>query len=189
MITFKKKEIIYRPYEIVLRTAVNVVMIICVTYLIMVTFFQNTTVSGHSMNNTLKANDKVLINSMAYSFHAPQRYDIIVFKDKKSGSSNYYVKRIVGLPGETVQIKNGSIYIDGKKLESTIFSTEIYNAGIVAEPLKLEYNEYFVLGDNVNNSDDSRFSNIGIVNSDLIVGKLWLVVKPLKKFGFIKYKQ
>ena len=87
MVTFKKKEIIYRPYEPVLKLIVDVIMIICVTYLIVVSFFNHTTVSGHSMNNTLQNNDTVLINSLAYTFHGPERYDLIVFESKSYSAS------------------------------------------------------------------------------------------------------
>lgn len=188
MVTFKKKEIIYRPYETVLKTVVDVIMIVCLTYLIVVSFFNRTTVSGHSMNNTLNNNDTVLINSLAYTFHGPERFDLIVFESKLGDNSALYVKRIIGLPGETVQIKNGMVYIDDKPLENDIVKDEIFNAGLAASPVKLAYNEYFVLGDNRNNSDDSRYSNIGNVTRESIIGKPWLRTKPVSSFGTIKYK-
>ena len=188
MVTFKKKEIIYRPYEPVLKLIVDVIMIICVTYLIVVSFFNHTTVSGHSMNNTLQNNDTVLINSLAYTFHGPERYDLIVFESKIKDNSTLYVKRIIGLPGETIQIKNGKVYIDDKPLENDISKDEIFNAGLASTPIKLAYDEYFVLGDNRNNSDDSRYSNIGNVKRDSIIGKPWLRIKPVSSFGTIKYK-
>ena len=188
MVTFKKKEIIYRPYEPVLKLIVDVIMIICVTYLIVVSFFNHTTVSGHSMNNTLQNNDTVLINSLSYTFHGPERYDLIVFESKIKDNSTLYVKRIIGLPGETIQIKNGKVYIDDKPLENDISKDEIFNAGLASTPIKLAYDEYFVLGDNRNNSDDSRYSNIGNVTRDSIIGKPWLRIKPVSSFGTIKYK-
>ena len=188
MVTFKKKEIIYRLYETVLKTIVDVIMIVCMTYLIVVSFFNRTTVSGHSMNNTLNNNDTVLINSLAYTFHEPERFDLIVFESKSEDNSALYVKRVIGLPGETVQIKNGMVYIDDKPLENDIIKDEIFNAGLAASPVKLAYNEYFVLGDNRNNSDDSRYSNIGNVTRESIVGKPWLRIKPVSSFGKIKYK-
>lgn len=188
MVTFKKKEIIYRPYETVLKIIVDVIMIVCLTYLIVVSFFNRTTISGHSMNNTLQNNDTVLINSIAYTFHGPERYDLVVFKSKLEENSNLYVKRIIGLPGETVQIKNGKVYIDNNPLEDDIVKEEIFNAGLASSPIKLAYNEYFVLGDNRNNSDDSRYSNIGNITRESIVGKPWLRIKPVSSFGIIKYK-
>ena len=185
MITFKKREVVYKPYETVFRMIVNMIMIMCMAYLIVLSFFHKTTVIGHSMSNTLQNRDTVLINSIAYSFHAPERFDLIVFKPKSDGISEYYVKRVIGLPGETVQIIDGIVYIDGNPLKNDVIDIKINNPGLAAEPIKLDYNEYFVLGDNRNNSDDSRFSNIGMVKQDRIVGKPWLIVSPVSRFGII----
>lgn len=189
MITFKKREIIYRPYEPVLKFIVDIVMIICAAYLFVMAFFNNTSIVGHSMNDTLKDGDVVLINRIAYDFSEPDRYDVIVFEPKVANVSQHYVKRIIGLPGETVQIKDGRIYIDGRILEDDVVDMEIYNAGVAAEPVQLGQNQYFVLGDNRNNSDDSRFSNVGLVSGDSILGKVWLVVYPFSNFGGTKAEQ
>lgn len=188
MVTFKKKEIIYRPYEPILKTIVDVIMIICFTYIMVNSFFGKTTISGHSMSNTLTNNEKVLINSMAYTFHGPERFDLIIFELDKADTTTKYVKRVIGLPGETIQIKEGRIYIDNKVLENDVITDTIHNAGLAAEPIKLGYDEYFVLGDNRNNSDDSRYSNIGLVKRDTIIGKPWLIIHPLSSFGKIKIK-
>ncbi len=189
MITFKKREIIYRPYEPIVKFAADIVMIICAAYLLVMAFFNNTKIVGHSMNDTLKDGDVVLINSIAYDFSKPKRYDVIVFEPKVANVSQYYVKRVIGLPGETVQIKDGKVYIDGEILKDDVIDIEIYNAGVAAEPIRLGQNQYFVLGDNRNNSDDSRFSNVGLVSSDSIIGKLWLIVYPFSDFGTAKADQ
>ncbi len=184
MITFKKREIIYRPYEPFVKLAVDMIMIVCVAYLLVVAFFDSTKVAGHSMNNTLKDGDTVLIDKVCYEFREPERYDLIVFEPKVANVSEFYIKRIIGLPGETVLIKDGKVYIDGKRLETDLIDTEIYNAGIAAEPVTLSSNQFFVLGDNRNNSDDSRFSNVGFVNRKDIIGRAWMVTMPLSDFGF-----
>ncbi|MGN0370545.1 MAG: signal peptidase I [Butyrivibrio sp.] len=189
MITFKKKEIIYRPYEPIMKLISDLIMIICAAYLLVTSFFSNTTIVGHSMNDTLQNGDTVLINSIAYKFNPPSRYDVIVFEPKIGNVSQYYVKRVIGLPGETIQIKDGRVYIDNNLLEDDVITTEIHNAGLAEDPIVLGYNEYFVLGDNRNNSDDSRFSNVGLVKGDTIIGKPWLTVYPFSSFGIINAKE
>lgn len=185
-VQFKKREIIYRPYEPVVKTIVDVIMIICAAFLFVLAFFHKTTIEGNSMSDTLKREDVVLINKVAYSFDGPKRFDVVVFQVEDS--ENLYVKRVIGLPGETVQIVGGKVLIDGKALKDDVIEMEIYNAGLAAEPIKLAYNEYFVLGDNRNNSDDSRFSNIGLVTRKAIIGKPWFCLSPIQDFGVITDK-
>ena len=185
MITFKKREIIYRPHEVVIKTIVDVIVIICLAFLMVTFFFDNTTITGHSMNATLNHSDVMLVNKAVYKFRNPDRYDIIIFKPNIGNVSDNYIKRVIGLPGETVQIIDGKVHIDGKVLSDDVIDMEIYNAGNAVEPITLGYNEYFVLGDNRNNSDDSRFSNVGLVKSDSIIGVPWFVIYPFEDFGGI----
>lgn len=189
MVTFKKREIVYRPYEPYLKLITDVIMIVCLTYLAVTLFFSHITVAGYSMNDSLKDGNEVFVNKAAYRISGPERYDLIVFEPEVATVSDLYIKRVIGLPGETVQIIDGKIYIDGARLEDDVISTQIYNAGLAAEPVKLEYNQYFVLGDNRNNSDDSRFSNVGLVSHDSIIGKPWLIMYPISDFGTIKAKE
>ena len=141
---------------------------------------------GDSMSPVLKNADKVLVNRIVYNASSPKRGDIIVFKPKGNESSHYYAKRIVGLPGETIQILENQIYIDGKKLKEDYETTKINTAGIAGEKLKLGGDEYFVMGDNRENSEDSRSADIGAVKRSYIYGKAWFVISPKKDFGFVK---
>jgi signal peptidase I len=137
---------------------------------------------GVSMETTLNDSDKVIINKFSYRFTDPKRFDVIVFKQSGKEHSYYDIKRIYGLPGETLQIKEGLIYINGEVIEDKINAEPMANYGLADEEIILEENEYFVLGDNRNNSEDSRFASIGNIRKDEIVGEAFIRVKP---FNFI----
>ena len=100
--------------------------------------------------------------------------------------SHYYIKRIIGLPGETVEIKDGEILINGEKIEEDYKTTKIDDPGIVEEPITLGGDEFFVLGDDRQNSEDSRMADIGNVKRTEIEGKVWFVIAPKDHFGFVK---
>lgn len=135
---------------------------------------EKTVMPGNSMEKTLMDQDKVIINKFAYIFHQPKRFDVIVFKQSDKEHSYLNIKRVIGLPGETVQIKEGKVYINGEPLKEKIVIDSIENPGLAEEPVKLDENEFFVLGDNRNNSEDSRFANIGNIVSGDILGKAWI---------------
>ena len=132
---------------------------------------QTVQVVGPSMNTTYQDGDTVLVNKLVGTVIRPKRYDVIAFRQIDFGSY-YEIKRIVGLPGETVQIKDGTVYIDGAPLSDSPIKDKIRVAGLAEREIVLEKNEYFVLGDNVNNSEDSRYSNVGNVSRTEITGKV-----------------
>ena len=139
-----------------------------------------------SMDPTLNAGDVLLINRMAYRFSTPKRGDIIVYKtgdDNKKAST--HIKRIIGLPGETIQIKDGQILIDGETYQEDGEFPEIENAGVAETKVSLDSGEYFVLGDNRNNSEDSRYADMGNVKKRNIIGKVWFIASPWSRFGFV----
>ena len=160
-------------------------VIIGLAYLIVTFVGQRTKVSGPSMQNTLHNGDNLIVDKLSYRFHNPERYDIIVFPIKFE-ENTFYIKRIIGLPGETVQVKDGYTYINGKKLTSDIYGKEVMDEpGIAEEPIKLGSDEYFVLGDNRNNSEDSRYADMGNVKKRNIIGKVWFIASPWSRFGFV----
>lgn len=144
-----------------------------------------TTIEGGSMEPVLKNNDSVIIQKLSYYWEDPGRYDIIVFpiSDRdEDGKRIYYIKRIIGLPGEIVQIIDGSVYINGKKLDDDIYSDEkIEDPGIAESPVQLEEDEYFVLGDNRNMSTDSRFTYVGMVKREDIEGEAFCCIWPFSR--------
>lgn len=184
--TFQRK---YKENKVLLNAAkfiVDVIMVICIAFILITFTCDKTTISGNSMNNTTKSSlengDVILINKMKYAFSKPSRYDIIAFERPNITSSKTYIKRVIGLPGETIQIKEGKVYINGSILSDDVVQDNILTAGLASSVLTLGADEYFVLGDNRNNSEDSRFANIGTVRSKDIIGVPWLVVSPLNNF-------
>lgn len=144
---------------------------------------QRTVVKGESMENNLHEGESLLVDKVSYKFSSPSRYDIIVFYPYGKDVDEYYVKRIYGLPGETVQIKDNDIYINGEKIEDSYAKNAMDDAGIAEEPVKLAEDEYFVLGDNRMVSLDSRDPDLGPIKKENIAGHVFLRIWPLSKFG------
>ncbi len=156
-----------------------------VGYSIVTFLFQTITVIGPSMNNTLQDGQVVIVNKICYTIGDVERYDVVAFSQVET--ENYYeIKRVIGLPGETVQIKDGFIYINGERLEDLIYDERILTAGIASDEIKLSDDEYFVLGDNVNNSEDSRYSNVGNISKSEILGKVVYIISPKENRGKVR---
>lgn len=163
------------------------IAIVCLFAFVFVWYFgQRVAVVGDSMSPILGNGDVTLVNRIVYDATAPKRGDIIVFKPKGNENSHYYIKRIIGLPGETVQILEGEIYIDGEKLEEDYGISEIKDPGIAAEEIELAGDEFFVLGDDRENSEDSRMADVGAVKRSYIYGKVWFIVSPWEDFGLVR---
>lgn len=157
---------------------VEVILVIGFAYCIIHFAVEKTEMKGASMEATLSDGDEIIINKLLYHFQDPKRFDVIVFKQSNKEHSYYSIKRVIGLPGETIQIVEGKIFINGQPLEEKINVEPMNIEGLAGEIITLEENEYFVLGDNRNNSEDSRFSSVGNVISDEIVGKAWIKLRP-----------
>ena len=167
-----------------------IVLIIAFTWFVVTFVGQRTEVSGSSMETTLSDKDQLIVDKMTYRFRDPKRYDIVVFPYQYQDNT-YYIKRIIGLPGETVQIMDdGSIYINGEKLEEN-YGMEVIKPetiGRAAEPIELGDDEYFVMGDNRNNSSDSRTDMVGNITRENIIGKAWLRIWPVSDFGVLQHQ-
>lgn len=163
------------------------VVVICTVLFIHHFIGQQIEVSGSSMESTLHNNDHLILEKVTYQFNDPSRYDIIVFQPYKNNTDVYYIKRVIGLPGETVQIIGSDIYINGKLLEEEYGKDAITDGGIAKDGIVLGKDEYFLLGDNRNNSKDSRDSSIGAVNRSAIIGRAWVRLWPLKSIGVLEH--
>lgn len=172
----------------IFSTVIYILIVLAGTYLLVTFVGQRTGVSGSSMEPTLSDGDNLIVDKISYRFHDPQRFDIIVFPFLYE-KGTYYIKRIIGLPGETVYIdENGVIYIDGEVLEENYGRETILSAGRAAQPVQLGEDEYFVMGDNRNNSSDSRDQSVGNIKRDNIIGKAWVRIWPLSRFGKLRHR-
>ena len=173
-----------------LNTAIYLLCVLGAVWLVITFVGQRTEVEGASMENTLHNGDNLIVDKLSYRFHDPERFDIIVFPFQFQDNT-YYIKRIIGLPGETVQIMDdGSIYINGEKLEEN-YGMEVIKPetiGRAAEPIELRDDEYFVMGDNRNNSSDSRTDMVGNITRENIIGKAWLRIWPVSDFGVLQHQ-
>lgn len=171
----------------ILSFLLYVVVVVGITFLIIHYVGQRTYVSGSSMENTLSDGDNLIVDKITYRFSDPKRYDIIVFPYQYE-ENTYFIKRIIGLPGETVQIVDGIIYIDGEALQESYGREAMKNSGLAADPVTLGEDEYFVLGDNRNDSTDSRDPSVGKIPRDRIIGRAWVRIWPLSKIGILRHQ-
>ena len=171
----------------IISTAVYLLAVVAVTFLFVQFVGQRTHVNGDSMNVTLEDGDNLIVDKLSYRFSEPERYDIIVFPYQYQ-EKTYYIKRIIGMPGETVQIIDGMVYIDGEMLDESYGKEVMQYSGVAGDPIELGNDEYFVLGDNRNNSSDSRDPSVGNIKEDQIIGKAFIRIWPLNKFGILKHQ-
>ncbi len=187
----KKKKEDKKPEEInivkeLLSLIIYIGIVILLCYFIINYVGCRSRVDGDSMNETLNDGDNLWVDKLSYTFGEPERFDVIIFNYDEDTT---YVKRVIGLPGEAVRIdQSGSIFINENLLvenygNETILPT---NLGRANQPVLLGEDEYFVLGDNRNNSSDSRWPDVGNVSKEDIVGKVVLRIYPFKDFGVIK---
>ncbi len=163
-------------------------LIVVVAMFLVIKFVgQRTIVIGDSMNPTLEDGENLITDKITYRFKEPKRFDIVVFP-YKDNTSKLLIKRIIGMPGETVQVIDGYVYINGHKLEEEYGNAVMTDGGLASNPITLGSDEYFVLGDNRNNSQDSRFASVGNIRRSDIIGRAWLRIWPLDKVTLLKHQ-
>ena len=176
------------PAHEILSLLLYIVIVFGICFLIITFVGQRSCVSGSSMEPTLSDGDNLIVDKISYRLHDPERFDIIIFPYQYE-ENTYYIKRIIGLPGETVYINDaGEIYINGTLLKENYGLETIQNPGLASEPITLGDDEYFVMGDNRNNSTDSRFASVGAIKRQDIIGKAWVRIYPFNKIMVIKHQ-
>lgn len=164
---------------------VYVLILFLLAFLVIQFVGQRTRVNGMSMEPTLSNGDNLIIDKLSYRLHEPMRYDVIVFPYQYE-DGKYYIKRIIGLPGERIRIDTeGRIYINGEVLEESYGKETIEDPGRAENEITLGADEYFVLGDNRNNSSDSRMEDVGTIHRKNIIGCAWFRIYPFDKIGRI----
>ncbi len=181
----KHKKFNVRRFKAVSAWVLQIAGAILLAYLCVISFGTRSTVVGQAMADNLNNRDQVLMNKLTYKLFDPKAGDVIVFLPNGNEKSHYYVRRVVGVPGDTVQIIDGALYINGELYQETIIVAAMEEAGIAEKEITLGADEYFVLGDNRNNSEDSRYANIGNVKKEYIVGKAWLHIEEEGGISFV----
>ena len=157
-------------------TAINVgivVAVVIVAFLLVFTFFTSVNMAGVSMRPTIEDETNLLINRGRYLFMKPSHNHIVAFESLSNEQDTIYVKRVVAVPGDTVVIKGGRLFVNGEKYDDVADTESITYSGLAETQLTLGEDEYFVLGDNRNNSEDSRYQSIGLISKKQIKGKVW----------------
>ena len=172
-------------FKEVMAWIVECAIVIAIAYTLVSFFGFRTSVVGNAMQDTLQNEEQIFVNRFIYMMRAPKQGDVVVFLPNGNEKSHYYVRRVIACPGDTVQIKDGKVYLNGSVYENDIASAAIEDAGVAADEIKLGEDEYFVLGDNRNSSEDSRMANIGNVKKEYMIGKAWFHFKNFGDMGTI----
>lgn len=180
----RRKKISSEVINEVLQWSIGIVTSIVLAGMLVFLVGMTTSVIGVSMSPELSNGQKILINRFIYRISKPKTGDVVVFLPNGNENAHYYVKRVVAVPGDTVEIKDGRLYVNSGIVSENY--DKIADAGIVDTPIELQSDEYFLVGDNINNSEDSRSANIGPVLKDYIIGKAWFKLSaPEAKLGFV----
>ena len=182
----RKKDVNFPLLKEIFSWIIEIAIVLMMAFVLVYFIGMRTSVVGQSMSETLENGDQILVNRFMYKVIGPKANDVIVFLPNGNEKSHYYVKRVIGVPGDAVQIKNGRIYVNGTEFTEKVDVASIEDAGLAADAVTLGDDEYFVLGDNRNNSEDSRYANIGNIKREYIIGKAWFVISTGDRFGFIK---
>ncbi|MCR5468920.1 MAG: signal peptidase I [Lachnospiraceae bacterium] len=183
----EKKKVNFSLLKEIFIWGAEILLMLVIAFVLVLFIGMRTTVLGESMSPTLVSGEEVLVDRFIYILTEPKQDDIVVFLPNGNEKSHYYIKRVIGVPGDTIQIKSGVIYVNGEVYEEDLDASAIADAGLAEEEITVGEDEYFVLGDNRNNSEDSRYANIGNVKKEYIIGKAWFVISPWKNMRFVDH--
>ncbi len=181
----KKKKISHELLKEIFNWIFGIALSVFLAAVAVVFLGKSTSVVGMSMEPTLENGQQIFIDRFLYILSSPKAGDVVAFLPNGNENSHYYVKRVVAVPGDKVRIADGTLYVNGQ--ESKWVTEKILDAGIAENELVLGNKEYFCIGDNPNNSEDSRSANIGPVEESDMIGKAWFHLKSGSDgIGFIK---
>ncbi len=174
----------HKKLRAVIGWILTVVLALLLSAVFAFAFCTSVAIDDSSMSPTIHAGDRVFLNRAAYRLGSVKRGDLIVYRG--TNSNDIHVKRVIGLPGEEIQIRDGIILINGETyMEQNNFPAMI-NAGIAEKAVTLNREEYFVLGDDRNNSEDSRFPDVGNIAKSRIMGRAWMIIEPRDHIGLLR---
>jgi signal peptidase I len=168
----RKDRSLKRTVRVVFGWLLSILIAVVLGYGLVSYCFQTVYVVGDSMSPSYTNEEKVVVNKISYLFGKPDRYDVVAYRSVDTPDEYYDIKRVIGLPGETVRIQDGKVFINDKELKDTPFDDYIFTAGLAENEITLSDDEYFLLGDNVNNSEDSRFLKVGNVKKAEMLGRI-----------------
>ena len=160
-----------------IRAAITIAVVL-LGVAITLAFGRRVKVSDSAMNPSLEMGQTLMIDTLSYKFLSPKADDIVVFAPNGSERVADFTRRILAVPGDTVRIYKGKLIINDYEVRDAFSETPIENPGTFEKEVKLGENQYFLMGDNRNNSEDSRFESIGLISKEEIIGKVWLRVWP-----------
>ena len=172
-------------FKEILSYIIECAVVIGIAYTLVSFFGLRTSVVGNAMTDTLVNDEQIFVNRFVYIVSSPKPGDVVVFLPNGNKKSHYYVRRVIAGPGDRVKISDGAVYVNGELYDEKTTVASIEDPGIAADEIKLGDEEYFGLGDNRNNSEDSRLANIGNVKKEYIIGKAWFHCQSIGNMGMI----
>ncbi len=169
--------------RLIARWVIDLVLVLALALFLVHMLGGQTEMTGSAMDPTLTNGDRLLIDRFPKVLKRFSRFDIVVCAPAEGG--RVMIRRIAGLPGETVQIREGSVYINGEPLTLPV-DTDLQTGGLASEPLTLGDDEYFLLGDHAESSLDSRFSDVGNVQGETLLGRVWFRLAPFRRIGGVR---